>query len=265
MPAGMSASVNAKPGPRPGSISVCMATYDGEAYVREQLASILAQLRPEDEVIVVDDGSRDGTPGLVEALGDPRIRFERNPENLGPIRTFERALTLARNDLIFFSDQDDVWVPGKVEAFRRAFASSGAACVVSDATFTAEDLTPVHGYFESRGAGPGVVKNFTRNTYLGCCMAVSHRAKEWVLPFPGLILQHDEWTGMCCEIVTGVHFLPERLTLYRRHGRTVTDWKSSPLPVVAWNRSKYLLAIAGRLPALLRHRRGHRRGIGRGG
>jgi glycosyltransferase involved in cell wall biosynthesis len=252
-------------GPRPGSVSVCMATYDGEAYVGEQFASILSQLGPADEVIVVDDGSRDGTLRVVEGLSDSRVRVERNPRNLGPIRTFERALGLAGNEIIFYSDQDDVWVPGKVEAFRAAFRSSGAACVVSDATFTTADLTPLHGYFERSHAGPGAMKNFVKNTYLGCCMAITHRAKEWVLPFPSLILQHDEWTGMSCEIVGGVHFLPQRLTLYRRHGSTVTTQKRFPLPIVARNRVKYAAAIIGRLPGLLSHRRAFRQGGPGGG
>ena len=241
--------------PSPGSLSVCMATYDGEAHVREQLESILAQLGPEDEVVIVDDASTDGTLRVIEALGDARIRVERNAQNRGPIRTFERALSLTRNEIIFFSDQDDVWLPGKVDAFRKAFASSGKSCVVSDATMTGPDLTPMIGFFEHKHSGPGPVKNFVKNTYLGACMAISHRAKAWVLPFPRLIVQHDEWIGISCDVVTGVHYLPEPLILYRRHAGTATSQERRlPLPVIARNRAKYLLAIAGRLPALLRDR-----------
>lgn len=238
----------------PASVSVCMATYNGALHVAEQLRSILPQLGPGDEVVVVDDGSSDGTLGAIAALADDRIRVFTNERNLGPIRTFERALTLTRNELIFFSDQDDVWVPGKVEAFRREF-DAGAQCIVSDATFTTADLTPLHGYFETYAARGGVVKNFVKNSYLGCCMAMTRRAKDWVLPFPRLILQHDEWVGMSCELVSGVRFLPRPLTLYRRHGKTVTTQRRFPLPKVARNRAMYLTAILGRLPALLRHRR----------
>jgi hypothetical protein len=126
---------------------------------------------------------------------------------------------------------------------------------------TRADLSPVSGFFEHRGAGPGPVKNFVKNTYLGACMAVAHRAKEWILPFPRLVVQHDEWIGISCDIVGGVHFLPEKLILYRRHGGTATSQERRlPLPVIVRNRARYLLAIAGRMPALLRHRRRVRRG-----
>jgi glycosyltransferase involved in cell wall biosynthesis len=211
--------------------------------------------------VVVDDASTDGTLRVVEALGDARVRIEKNVRNVGPVSSFEKALSLARNETIFFSDQDDVWLPGKVEAFRRAFAASGKACVVSDATMTRADLSPRIGYFEHRHAGPGAWKNFAKNTYLGASMAISHQAKKWVLPFPRLIVQHDEWIGLSCDLVTGVHFLPEKLILYRRHENTATSQEHRlPLPVIARNRAKYLLAIAGRMPALLRHRRRVRRG-----
>lgn len=96
-------------------MSVCMATFDGEAWVGEQLRSILEQLGPEDEVGVIDDASADATLAAGQGFGDPRVRVIRNPVNRGLVSTFERALENAQGDIGFLSDQDDVWAPGRVD------------------------------------------------------------------------------------------------------------------------------------------------------
>src|SRR6476619_5168785 len=91
--------------------SVCMATYHGARFVAEQIESILHQLGDQDELVVVDDASQDATVDIVSKYAaDPRVRLERNPDNLGYVRTFYKALRLARGDYLFLADQDDVWL-----------------------------------------------------------------------------------------------------------------------------------------------------------
>src|SRR3954463_2208062 len=91
-------------------VSVCMAAYQGERYIALQLRSILDQLCDDDEVLIVDDASKDCTCGEIEAVQDPRIVLIRNGANRGVLRTFETALTRSSGDIIFLSDQDDVWL-----------------------------------------------------------------------------------------------------------------------------------------------------------
>ena len=101
-------------------ISVCMAVYNGEKYIREQIASILGQLAPGDELIISDDGSSDGTLDEARAFGDARIRLLANQLDRGYSGNFENAIRHAGGDIIFLSDQDDVWLPGRVEKMRAA-------------------------------------------------------------------------------------------------------------------------------------------------
>lgn len=95
-------------------ISVCVATYNGEMYIRQQLQSILCQLADSDEVIISDDGSTDGTLTVIREINDKRIRLIDGPRRQSPTLNFENALRQAKGDHIFLSDQDDVWKPEKV-------------------------------------------------------------------------------------------------------------------------------------------------------
>ena len=95
-------------------ISFCMATYNGERFVVEQLASILPQLAPEDEVVVIDDKSSDSTSELVAGFGDARIRLIEHQERQGVVCSFEDAVRSASGDILFLCDQDDIWAPDKV-------------------------------------------------------------------------------------------------------------------------------------------------------
>src|SRR5438105_4213535 len=116
-----------------------MATYNGARFLKAQLESILRQLGPGDELIVVDDQSGDSSREIVESFQDARLSLYINDRNLGPVRTFERALTLSSGDVVFFSDQDDLWLEGKVAVCAQALKDSGKAAVVSDAKVVDED------------------------------------------------------------------------------------------------------------------------------
>jgi len=150
-----------------------MATYNGERFVTAQLQSILAQLGPGDEVVIVDDASTDNTVALIRNFRDDRIRLLANCKNSGVLKSFERALGEARGDHLFFSDQDDVWLPGKVDSVIAEFGKTGALAIVTDAIVVDHDGNTLHeSYFAWRGSGPGLLKNFHKNTFLGCCMAL---------------------------------------------------------------------------------------------
>ena len=110
-------------------VSVCMATYDGAAWVGEMARSVLAELGERDELVVVDDASSDATCQVLTALDDPRIRLLRNETNAGSVRSFERALAAAAGDYLLLADQDDVWVSGRLEAM---VAALDRARVVAD-------------------------------------------------------------------------------------------------------------------------------------
>lgn len=236
-------------------VSVCIAVYNGSRYLIPQLESILNQLKKDDELIVIDDYSSDSSTKIIENLDDPRIFLHTNTKNLGPQKTFERAIYLASGDVIFFSDQDDVWLPNKVAMFIEVFHHMRPSAVVSDASIIDEnDFVLVESFFKYRNSGPGLVKNFVRNTYLGCCMAIDKRAKDWILPFPNGITQHDEWIGLVCDFMDRVIFLDQPLTLYRRHSSNTSSAKRLPILKVLKNRLNMLRAMSSRFPKLLLQR-----------
>lgn len=203
-------------------ISVCLATYNGSVYVGEQLRSVLAQLGPDDEVVVADDGSTDDTLAVIARLGDSRLRLLDGGGRLGVVKNFERALREARGDTIFLCDQDDVWLPGKVE--RCLEALSDCLLVVTDCAVVDGELKPLSpSFFRQHHSRPGVLHNLWKNTYLGCCMAFRRELLQIALPFPNRIPMHDMWLGMIAEIHGGTCFVPEPLLLYRRHGGNASD------------------------------------------
>ena len=95
-------------------ISVCMATFNGEKYIKEQIQSILNQLSLDDEVIISDDGSSDKTLEVINHINDKRIKVFTNTHKHGFTHNFENALNHANGEYIFLSDQDDIWAEEKV-------------------------------------------------------------------------------------------------------------------------------------------------------
>ena len=229
------------------SVSVCIPSFNGARYIREQIESILTSDLV-GEVVVSDDGSTDDTLKVIGGFQDPRLRVVPGPRR-GLIRNYEHLLTLARGDFIFLADQDDVWMPGKVEAMLAAL--SRADLVVSDCMVVDESLNPLSAsFFAMRNSGPGLVRNFVRNTYLGCCMAFRRSLLDMALPFPPRIAMHDWWLGLIAEMSGSVVFLDEPLMKYRRHGGNASSAaessRASRSLQLRW-RVDMLLAMAGRV------------------
>ncbi len=216
-------------------ISVAMCTYDGERFLREQLASIAAQERAPDELVVCDDRSSDSTCDIVKefAASSPfAVRLHVNEQNLGSTKNFERAISLCEGDIIALSDQDDVWLPSKLRRIEERFLKEpGAGLVFTDAEVVDENLRPL-GYrlWESVGfdqahqrlvrEGRALDVLLPGWTVTGATLAFRAGFKGLVLEIPGdLALIHDGWIALMIASVAEVSFIEEPLVKYRQHSR----------------------------------------------
>ncbi len=203
-------------------ISVCMATYNGERYIADQLQSILKQLSHEDELIIVDDASADDTCRIIGELADPRITLITHDTNQGVVRTFEETIRTACGDILFLSDQDDLWIDEKVSKVLRAFEERPDVDIVCSAIQAINEAgTPCHDkiYSELRPFSAGLFQNLLSNRFQGSTMAFRARLIPRILPFPSrYYILHDVWVGVRNSITGGKAFyIPEPLLFYRRH------------------------------------------------
>jgi glycosyltransferase involved in cell wall biosynthesis len=201
-------------------ISVCIATYNGEKYIKEQLDSILIQIGLNDEVIISDDCSTDKTLDIIKLINDKRIvLLESKTKFKNHNFNFENALKKATGDIIFMADQDDIWKLNKVERVLEIFNNENVNLVISDCILVdANKKTISNSYFNIRNSGKGLLKNFYKNSYVGCCMAFNKKVLNSSLPFPKNTFSHDTWIGLIAELVGNTFFLNEPLVYFRRHG-----------------------------------------------
>lgn len=251
-------------------VSVCMATYNGAAYVQEQLYSILAELEPQDEVVVVDDGSSDDTLRIANSIGDPRVRIVSRGTNRGYVRTFEEAMSRAIGDVILLADQDDIWIPGRraqlVQALsRKSVVASNLVLLGSDAPLQSplrhrpwllsaqQDATPVRNLLRVLlGDVP----------YYGCAMGIRREALERVLPMPAWLTEsHDLWIATVANVDRDIAHVAEPTVRRRVHATNASSGGPRGVRAVVASR---LLLIRMLLTALSRRRRaGRRRGVSR--
>ena len=202
-------------------ISVCIAAYNGEKYIREQIASILFQLNSDDEVIISDDGSKDGTIAILESFHDQRIRIYSNEGTHGFVSNFENALRQAKGDYIFLSDQDDVWKGNKVEIIMSSLESY--SLVIHDAELiNGQGKALGRRYYSTMHCHTSFLANLWKTRWLGCCMAFRRDVLDYCLPFPPNIVAHDYWIGMMGMLKFRYCFMDDVLISYRRHGGNVS-------------------------------------------
>lgn len=226
-------------------ISVALCTYNGAKYLQQQLDSIATQTRPPDELVACDDASNDETVAILKRFAEKAafpVQIFENEANLGLVKNFERAVEKCTGDIIALSDQDDVWMPEKLERFERVFATEPeTGLVFCDATVTDEELKPT-GWklwdmtFRRRDRkrftdGRAVEVLLEYNVVTGAAMAFRSRFRDAILPIPKLTdFIHDGWISLAVATRSRIRFVDEPLIKYRQHpdqqlGAGLAKWK----------------------------------------
>lgn len=212
-------------------ISVCMATFNGSKYIREQIESILPQLEENDELIISDDGSTDDTIEIIKSFADSRIKIihhkhsskehKHSSAHYHVSENFEFALSHAKGDYIFLSDQDDIWYPQKVKTVCKYLKTNDLVYhnrtnIDTNKRVIKEKVHPKD-FFDNK------LKNMTILVFTGCQMAISRRLLNYSLPFPKNTCVHDGWIGRLAAILNfKMAFIDTPLIYYRIHSNNVS-------------------------------------------
>lgn len=231
-------------------ISVCLASYNGEKYIRQQIESILQQLDAGDELIVSDDGSTDSTRSIIAGIGDSRIKLYSHTASTEGIGRYSRshylvtqnfgyALSMASGDYIFLADQDDVWEPDKVSvtltALQRYSLVMSNYSIIDSEGKKVQDI-----YYTDTPICRTFLGNLIRMPFHGCCMAFRKEVLDNVLPFPKKLVMHDNWIGLYAWMHGyDVGYIKKPLIRYRRHYANVSasaHMSRNPLWFRGWYR-----------------------------
>lgn len=215
-------------------IDILLATYNGEAFVRELLDSLLSQTDADWRLLVRDDGSTDGTlpilrlfaaahPGRVEIVEDGR-------GNMGVIANFSTLMEMSDAEYVMFCDQDDVWLPDKIAKTRLAMeriesqrGSDWPLLVHCDLRVVDEDLRQIAPSFMRHQRfdpvlGSGLNRLLVQNIAPGCTMMINRALKRLAIPVPEEAMMHDWWAMLIAAALGEIAYLDEPLVLYRQHG-----------------------------------------------
>ena len=215
------------------NLSIALATYNGAAFLKEQLESMAAQTRTPDELVISDDHSTDDTLRLIEEFAETAgfpVRVSVNESNVGTAKNFEKAISLCRGDVIVLSDQDDVWHPDKLESVERIFEAkpqlslvfSNAELVDERLRLYDETLFDLVQFTEQKQrlvkSGRALDVQLRENLVLGCTVAFRANLKELILPISGDgPLVHDGWIMLLVSAVGEIDFINRPLLKYRQH------------------------------------------------
>ena len=237
------------------SVSVCMASFNGEKYIKQQIVSILQQLNADDELIISDDNSEDSTVAIIHSLNDNRIKWHININSPSIIANFENSVSRASGEYIFLADQDDIWIDNKVDMMVHYLTNFDL--VVSDCMFINSDgEVQADSYQKLYKSGRGFIKNIVKNSFLGNCMAFKSDMRDIILPFPKELhmasryhIYHDVWIGLMLSLTCSkVIFIPLKLSLYRRHesnaSPTSTQINRSPNTISQKIIGRYWIVLA---------------------
>ena len=218
-------------------ISVAVATYNGEKYIREQIDSILNQTVIPDEIVISDDGSKDRTLEIIQEIADSGHNnisiYTDNPHH-GFAFNFGHAISRCTGDVLFLCDQDDIWHSQKVEHIVDVYnLYPDALCVFHNAVSVDSDGKPNNVLFNSfiqslaDKHSAGEIVKIPGNPYCevassgpqihGLVMSVSRELLNTAFPFPPISSQHDGWLWFCAEALDGCYYLNEILTKRRLH------------------------------------------------
>lgn len=202
-------------------VSIAMATYNGEKYLKEQLDSILSQTYKNIEIVVSDDMSGDGTVEILKEYSwKCGLKYSVNKENTGFIKNFEKAVSLCRGDYIALADQDDIWEPDKIELLVKEIADysivcSDASVIDSEGNELLPSLNRSSGHYMDTD---DQFKFFVfRNYVTGHTALIKREVLDIAIPIPDGVMYHDWWFANVASVLNGVRYLDLPLTRYRQH------------------------------------------------
>ena len=203
--------------------SVAMAVCNGELFLKEQMESIRMQLGTDDELIISYDPSEDHTLQIIKQYEkcDSRIHVYVNTvHEKGLVGNFENALRHCSGKYICYADQDDIWLPGKIERMCAELEKADVMVVIHDASLVDKEKKEIAAScFKIRGGNTGWFRNLIRLSYIGCCMAFRAEMLPVILPVP---LAHDWWTGTVCSLYGRMKMVKQKYVLHRIHETNAT-------------------------------------------
>lgn len=209
-------------------VSIALTTYNGEKYVYKQIQSILNQSFNFDELIIFDDNSKDNTVSIINSFSDKRIKLFKNESNLGYIKNFYQAISKTTGDIIFLSDQDDIWEKNKIELMVSFLEKKNANMVCSNFSLIDFNDMPIINKFDYQ-LNP-IIKKEKRaykklsteylsfgNVAQGCTYCFTKKVKEIYLKLENYEVVHDYQIALIGTIVGGAFYYNKELIKYRIH------------------------------------------------
>jgi len=220
-------------------ISVIIATYNGSKYIVKQLESIVNQTLPPDEILIFDDNSTDRTISIInnfiKVKGTNIIKIKKNNNNLGYALNFWNGLKNAKGDSVFLCDQDDIWLPNKIQDMCSVFEKKEEILALNSSyQLIDQDGKKIFNKFKlnfrfSKGIKKVKLKEFIRSPrYPGMAMAIRRELIEKVKNIPeGYVYAHDWMLNQAASMENGMYFYNSKLTQYRQHKNNTVGTISS--------------------------------------
>jgi glycosyltransferase involved in cell wall biosynthesis len=206
-------------------VSIALCTYNGEAYIKEQLDSLIDQTYPNCEIIIVDDCSKDDTVGKLKQYADeyPQIKLFINSENLGYTKNFEKAIGLCNGEYIALCDQDDIWDKNKISIMVDSIGDN--ILIYHDSAFVDETGVPMNKKVSDvqncySGNDPRIF--LFGNCVLGHAMLFKRLMLNFMGNFNDIII-HDRWLGYVATNNGGIIYIDQPLVQYRQHRNANTN------------------------------------------
>lgn len=223
-----------------GEVSIVLATYNGASYLEEQIDSILQNTYTDWEIEICDDGSIDQTLQIAAKYQEQypdKIRIHQNIEQLGVTRNFLEGAKRAKGDYIMFCDQDDVWLPEKIEktlAFlktrEKAAGVNKPVAVFTDAKLVDSILRSINDSFFTYNALDveklDLAHLLMENKVIGCTTMFNRALADKIIEFPKFARYHDWWVALIAAVFGDLSYLNEPTMLYRQHGGNVVGSQS---------------------------------------
>ena len=219
---------------RDKSLSVALATYNGQKYIKGQILSILTQTLPPDEIVVSDDCSNDETLSIVtdiSLLYKGILVLLENDKNVGYTQNFSKALSACNGDIILLSDQDDIWLPNKIETIYKHIYSYTVPCLyIHDGLLVDEDM---NWYGATKLQQTQYISSTSEHFVTGALSGMNRSFLEIALPIPENIYGHDIWIHTLAHVLSVRCISNSVLQLIRRHSSNTSHFMGSRVSPLA--------------------------------